>query len=217
MAYKGVIFDLDGTLVNSIEDLADAMNTVLKTHNYPTHDYETYKTFVGSGIKSLVINALPEQLKTNETQIDTCFDAMKRIYSENCTVKTKAYNGIYELLEPLKKKGIKLSILSNKADVLTKKVASHLFPDCFDNVVGLTTEALKKPNPTVALEISKAMGLTPEEIVFVGDSGPDIKTALGAKMLPVGVSWGFRSKASLIKLGASHVLNEPLDLMQLLD
>jgi phosphoglycolate phosphatase len=216
MAYKGVIFDLDGTLVNSIEDLADAMNMVLKSHSYPTYDYETYKTFVGSGIRSLVINALPEQLKTNKAKIDTCFNAMKHIYSENCTIKTKAYDGIYELLEKLKTHDIKLSILSNKADVLTKKVASHLFPDCFDNVHGLTSEKLKKPNSTIALQICKTMHLTPEEIVFIGDSAPDIKTALAANMLPIGVSWGFRSKESLIKIGASQVLNHPLDLIPIL-
>lgn len=215
MTYKGIIFDLDGTLVNSIEDIADAMNSVLQSYNYPLHSYETYQTFVGGGIQSLVVKALPEAHR-NAAEIALCFDAMKTVYGDNCTTKTKAYDGILELLNHLKSREIKMSILSNKADVLTKKVASHLFPDYFDVVAGLTTEALKKPNPAVAINISKTMGIPSEELIFVGDTGVDILTAKNSNMLAIGVSWGFRSKESLIEHGATQVLNHPSELLKIL-
>jgi phosphoglycolate phosphatase len=214
MTYKGIIFDLDGTLVNSIYDIGDAMNTVLEDQGYPTHDYNAYKTFVGSGISSLVIKALTE--KRTEAEINLCFEAMKKVYSVNCTNKTEAYPGIHDLLEKLKTKGIKLSVLSNKADVLTKKVVSHVFSNDFEVVEGLTTEALKKPNPEVALRMSKTMNIAPESIIFVGDSGADIVTAKKANMLAVGVSWGYRTQEDLINNGAAHILNKPLDLLELL-
>lgn len=215
MKYKGIIFDLDGTLVNSIEDIADAMNIMLLSYNYPVHSYETYKKFVGSGLRSLVIKALPEAHRDN-AQINLCFDAMKDIYSNHCTIKTRPYDGVMDLLDQLKLRRIKLSILSNKADVLTKKVASHLFPDYFETVAGLTTEALKKPNPVVALDISKTMGIAPEDLIFIGDTGIDIQTAKNANMLAIGVSWGFRSKEELNKSGAKHILNQPSDLLNIL-
>lgn len=215
MKYKAVIFDLDGTLVNSIEDIADAMNMVLKTHNYPTHSYNNYKTLVGSGIKSLVINALPE-IKRNNAQVDICFNAMMDVYKNLCTNKTKPYPGIVELLNNLKSEKIKLSILSNKADALTKKVVKEIFSGYFNPVLGLKTEANKKPNPIVALEICKSLGVAPEETIFIGDTGIDIQTANNANMLSVGVTWGFRDESELIKNGAKHILQNPLDLLTIL-
>ena len=214
MTYKAIIFDLDGTLVNSIEDIADAMNAVLKKENYPTHTYEIYKTLVGSGIRSLVVNALPEPHR-NALNIDTCFNAMMDVYKNGCTNKTKPYDGITELLNGLKSKPLQLSILSNKADALTKKIASALFLDCFDPVLGLKIEANKKPNPIVALEICSTLKVLPEETIFVGDTGIDIQTANNANMLAVGVSWGFRSEQELIENGAKHILKHPLDLLKL--
>ena len=215
MTYKAVIFDLDGTLVNSIEDLADAMNTVLKNHNYPTHTYETYKTFVGSGIRTLVINALPETQRS-ELQITTCFNAMMAYYSKHCTNKTKPYDGIIELLNNLKSRSLKISVFSNKADALTKKIVSALFPDYFEPVLGLKDEAKKKPNPVVALEICKTLNVRPEETIYIGDTGIDIQTAKNANMFPVGVTWGFRAQKELIDNDAKYILNHPLDLVCIL-
>ena len=215
MTYKAVIFDLDGTLVNSIEDIADAMNTVLRNHNYPTHSYKTYKNLVGSGVKSLVVNALPKNHRS-DLEIDNCLNTMMTIYSERCTTKTQPYSGIIKLLDSLKSKQLKISVFSNKADVLTKKVVSALLPDYFEPVFGLKIEAHKKPNPIVALEICKTLNVLPEETIFVGDTGIDIQTANNANMLAVGVSWGFRDKKELIDHGASHILNHPLDLIDLL-
>lgn len=215
MEFKAVIFDLDGTLVDSLHDIADSMNIVLKNNNFPTHSYEKHQSFIGSGIRSLVHNALPLTHR-NEQQIDCCFNEMVKVYRDNCTCKTKSYHGIIELLDTLISQGIKLSVLSNKADELTKKITQKLFPNCFNPVVGLTVEAHKKPNPLVAIEISKNLGIKTEEIIYVGDTGIDMQTANNANMLAVGVSWGFRSKEELISNGAKHVLDKPLDLLNIL-
>lgn len=215
MKFKGIIFDLDGTLVNSLEDISDAMNKVLTGLNYPTHTYDTYQYFIGSGLRNLVSKALPESNNT-EDQIEICFDCMITEYREMCTLKTKPYEGIKVLLDTLVSKNIKLAVFSNKADELTKKIASEIFPDYFDNAVGLSTEALKKPNPFVAIEISKSWNLKPEEILFVGDSDIDMQTAINANMFPVGVSWGYRTENELKSSGAKIVLSHPMELTEIL-
>lgn len=215
MKFKGVIFDLDGTLVNSLEDISDAMNSVLQDLNYPTHSYDDYQYFIGSGLRNLVSKALPAT-NNDENQIDQCLNLMVEVYRHACTNQTKPYNGIVELLNELISRNIKLSVFSNKADALTKEITAALFPNCFNPIVGLSVESLKKPNPFEALEISKSLGLKPEEMIFVGDSGIDMQTATNANMLAVGVLWGYRPEEELIANGAKHLLNHPLDLIPIL-
>ncbi|MWB94310.1 HAD-IA family hydrolase [Flavobacterium sp. GA093] len=215
MKFKGIIFDLDGTLVNSLEDISDAMNTVLTALNYPTHTYDDYQYFIGSGLRNLVSKALPST-NNSESQIETCFQNMVTQYRDNCTLKTKPYEGILDLLNSLSLKNIKLAIFSNKADELTKKIASEIFPDSFDIPVGLSFENLKKPNPFEAIAIAENWGFNTEEILFVGDSDIDMLTATNAKMFPVGVSWGYRTEKELIATGAQLVINSPLDLIRIL-
>ncbi|GAA4952606.1 HAD family hydrolase [Algibacter agarivorans] len=215
MAFKAVIFDLDGTLVNSIEDLADAMNTSLSNYDFPTHGYDAYQGFIGNGIKSLVTKALPETNRDDQ-QIKRSFAGMMDIYSSNCTNKTKPYDGIIEMLDALKSREIKLCVLSNKEDSFAKEVASALLPNYFESVDGLTIEAHKKPNPIKAIEMSKNLGLKPEDILYVGDTDIDMQTANNANMFAVGVSWGFRSKDVLIANGAKLVIDHPLDLIAIL-
>jgi phosphoglycolate phosphatase len=215
MKFKGVIFDLDGTLVNSLEDIADAMNKVLQDLNYPTHSYKDYQYFIGSGLRNLVGKSLPET-HNDENQIEKCLNLMVAIYRDACTNKTKPYQGIIELLEDLRSRKIKLSVFSNKSDELTKKIVADLFPNYFETAVGLSVEALKKPNPSEAIEISKSLGLKPEEMIFVGDSGIDMQTATNANMHAVGVLWGYRPTNELIANGAKLILNHPLDLIPIL-
>jgi phosphoglycolate phosphatase len=215
MKFKGIIFDLDGTLVNSLEDISDAMNTVLTGLNYPTHTYDAYQYFIGSGLRNTVSMALPALNKT-EDQIEACFQSMVKGYSETCTVKTKPYEGITELLKQLSSANIKMAVFSNKADKLTKKIIAEIFPDYFNAAVGLSTEALKKPNPFEAIEISKKWNLSPEEIIFIGDSDIDMQTAVNANMFPVGVSWGYRTEEELKNSGAKVVINTPLELLSIL-
>ena len=215
MKFKGVIFDLDGTLVNSLEDIADAMNRVLQNFNYPTHSYEDYQYFIGSGLRNLVSKSLPAT-HNDEKNIESCYHLMIEEYRDTCTRKTASYEGITELLDHLISQNIKLSVFSNKADALTKEITTALFPNYFNPIVGLTTESLKKPNPSEALAISKSLELKPEEIIFIGDSGIDMQTATNANMFAVGVLWGYRPKEELIEHGAKQVLSHPLDLLEIL-
>jgi len=215
MKFKGIIFDLDGTLVNSLEDISDAMNIVLTGLDYPTHTYETYQYFIGSGLRNLVSKALPATNNSDE-QIEICFEYMINEYREICTLKTKPYDGIVELLKNLTSQNIKMAVFSNKADELTKKIASEIFPNHFDTAVGLSTEALKKPNPFEAIEISKSWNLSTDEILFVGDSDIDMQTAINAKMYPVGVTWGYRTEEELKASGAKVILNNASELIEIL-
>lgn len=216
MKYKAVIFDLDGTLIDSLEDIADSMNAVLENNNFPTHGYEAYKYFIGNGLKNLVYEALPEN-HNNEEQVNRCFDLMMDIYSENCINKTKPYNGIIELLNELVSLNIKISVLSNKTDDFTKKITRALFPDYFEFITGISEKTPKKPNPAGALQMSNDLGLKPEDIIYIGDTGIDMQTANKASMHAVGVLWGFREKEELVSTGAQNLLNHPLDLIPILN
>jgi phosphoglycolate phosphatase len=217
MNYKGIIFDLDGTLVNSLEDLADSMNVVLESFNFPTHELSAYKYLVGNGIRNLVRKALPDG-SIDEALIDKCYDSMINIYRENCVIKTKTYDGIIELLNELNLRDIKLAVFSNKADELTKKIVMTLLPNFdFEIIMGLSAEEHKKPNPYGALLISDKFGVIPKDIIYVGDSGTDMQTANNAGMTAAGALWGFRTKAELISNGAKFILNTPKDLIQILE
>lgn len=215
MKYKAVIFDLDGTLVNSIFDIADAMNIVLAKRNYQTFDYNTYKTFIGHGVLSLIEKAVP-QTDNNAHVLQACFKDMMSTYSTICTLKTKMYAGILELLEELNHNNIILSVLSNKEDTLTKKVAAKILPSYVQPVIGLTHEHLKKPNPKVLLHLCKTINIEPSDCIYVGDTNVDILVAKNANMHSVGVSWGFRDKADLRKAGADFIINTPQDLLSIL-
>ena len=216
MSFKGIIFDLDGTLLDTIEDIADSMNQVLSENNLPTHDTEAYRLFVGSGIKNLVMKALPESHR-DEATVQAYFQTMYNLYRENCANKTKPYDGITDLLDDLAKRDLKLAILSNKADEMTQQTARALLPAEYFNIIsGLTDEALKKPNPQKALQMSKEMGFDPEEMIYVGDTDVDMQTATNAGMYAVGVLWGFRGEKELRANGAQKLISHPSELLGLL-
>lgn len=214
MKIEGIIFDLDGTLVNSIEDIADSMNVVLENSNYPTHTYAAYETFIGSGIRNLVSKSLPIA-SCNEKEIDRIFDEMFEHYKDNCIHKTAVYPGILLLLEKLQQTNVKMAVLSNKADALTKKVVANKLPPIFAPVIGLTTEELKKPNPEVALNMCKELGLNIKNTLYVGDTSVDVQTAKNAGLVSVAVTWGFRSKESLLKENPDFIIDKPEELMKL--
>lgn len=216
MNYKGVIFDLDGTLVNSLEDIADSMNIILNKHGFPTHNLEAYKHFIGNGLRNLVREALPEGSKS-EALINRCFASMMEEYSNNCLNKTRPYDGIVELLDELTACEMKLSVFSNKVDELTKKVVMTLLPNWnFEVIIGSSADMPRKPNPFGALLISKKLGIVPEDLIYIGDTDVDMKTANSAKMYAVGALWGFRSREELTSNGAKYLLSHPLDLIQIL-
>ena len=213
--YDGVICDLDGTLVDTLEDLADALNRVLRGEQAPGHSLATYKSLVGKGIRDLVGQALPPEKRSAET-VARCYAAMLADYGEHCLVKTRRYDGVAELVGGLRAAGAKLAVFSNKSDELTQRIVRRLFrPDDFEVVVGAQPGVPLKPDPTVALAISERWGITPGRMVFLGDSGIDMLTATAAGMIAVGAAWGFRTKDELVENGASAVLDHPLELLEL--
>lgn len=216
MRFEGVIFDLDGTLVNSLEDIADSMNRVLGEYGFPTHDLEDYKRFVGRGLRNLVSRALPEGAK-DDGLISRCRDSMLEEYGRNFLNKTRPYDGITDLLDELVRRGLKLAVFSNKNDDLTKKLVAALLPDWdFAAVIGSSAEMPEKPDPRGALLISRQSGINPERLIYVGDSDVDMETARNAGMYAVGALWGFRTKEELISNGAEYLLKDPMDLLQIL-
>jgi len=215
LEYDGVICDLDGTLVDTLEDLADAVNRVLSAERAPMHSRATYKLLVGKGIRDLVGQALPAEKRSDET-IARCYERVIADYGEHCLVKTHQYDGVAELVSGLRVAGAKLAVLSNKADELTRRIVTSLFgPVDFDVVMGAQPGLPLKPDPTVALLVSARLGVAPSRMVFLGDSGIDMLTATAAGMIAVGAAWGFRTKDELVENGASVVLDHPLELLEL--
>ena len=214
---KAVIFDLDGTLLNTLADLGDATNSVLRELGLPVHDYDAYKIFIGNGMKMLVTRALPRERRQEET-IQSALAAMEEIYSRNWKNKTRAYEGVEDLLNEIAGRGLPIAVLSNKPDVLTKQTVQSFFPDCrFMAVRGARDGIPKKPDPTTALEIAGEMGCPPEDICYLGDTGTDMQTARRAGMFPVGALWGFRSAEELKEHGAEHLIRHPPELLAFLE
>ena len=213
MEFKAVIFDLDGTLLDTLADLSDATNSVLRNFGYPEHDQQTIKAFVGNGLCALMTRALPESQR-NEENIQRCFEMLKSAYANCWTNKTHPYAGIPALLQGLIDKDIAIAILSNKADEATQQiVAKILFRWRFDVIQGAKAGSPPKPDPTTALLIAGRLGLSPQEIIFLGDTSIDMQTADAAGMYGIGALWGFRSADEMISGGARMLVRKPHDLM----
>ena len=213
MNIKGIVFDLDGTLADSVIDIAESMNFVLKEQNIPVHEIDAYKQFAGNGIRKLVERALPEDLRSGETYTRN-LNKMLEVYGENCINKTKLFPGVPDLLNQLQEKEIKIAVFSNKLDDLTQKVVKVLLAKWnVAFVTGISSTVKRKPNPQGALLAAEKMGLSPSEIIFVGDSGVDMETAKNAGMTGVGVLWGFRSAEELKANGAKAIISEATDLI----
>ncbi len=215
MQYKGIIFDLDGTLFNSIDDIADAVNTNLVEAGLNPHPVENYIAWIGNGAYKLVERALPEKFH-NEEQIRFYLDKFLETYNKNWNVKSKIYDGIPEVLDYLSHEGIMLSILSNKPHLLTLKIADYYFQKWnFKSVFGQREGIPKKPDPQAAIEIAGLCGMKVDEFIYVGDSKTDMKTALAAGMLPIGVTWGYGTIQSIKEAGATYIIKNPIELIQL--
>jgi len=214
--FKAVIFDLDGTLVNSLHDIADSMNRVLAAKGFTTYDYDSYRYFIGRGLRNLVGKTLSEEQRTEEN-ITELYAELLEDYKQNLLQKTVLYKGISDLLEALKERGLKMAIFSNKADNFTRKIAHELMSSWkMDYVLGSKEDIPRKPDPTGALMICKILGVFPDEVLYVGDTSVDMNTATAAGFYPVGVTWGFRSKEELLDSGAKAIIDEPLELLDLL-
>jgi len=216
MKYKAIIFDLDGTLLNTLDDLGNAMNRVLSDMGFPIHAIDEYRSFIGDGVEKLIKRALPEKNR-NEVTVHTCIEAFLEDYKKNRNVNTRPYEGISELLDALKERGLKMAVLSNKPHDTTSLCVAELLPRWrFDAVLGHRDRTPHKPDPAGALEISKHLNIPPGEFLFLGDSGVDMETAIAAGMFPVGVLWGFRDAEELRKSGAQALISHPLEVLNLL-
>ncbi len=216
MRFEAVIFDLDGTLLDTVDDIGAAANRVLSKKGFPTHSVASYYQFIGEGVKILFSRALPEG-KRNEYLIADCLKEFIEDYSHNYDVKSKPYEGIPELLDALNKRGIKLAILSNKPDPLTQDCVTSLLPDWdFEVVFGHRASVPRKPDPQGALEIAAKLTIPPANFLFLGDTPIDMNTAESAGMFAVGAGWGFRPAKELKENGARAVIAKPIQLLELL-
>ncbi len=216
MRYKAVLFDLDGTLLDTLDDLAMAANRVLTSRKLPVHPVEAYRYFVGDGIRILVERILPAELRQPEI-IDTAVTAFQEEYAKNWHDQSAPYPGIDRMLDRLTAEGLRLSILSNKPDAFTRLCVQRLLPRwTFDPLFGQRQGMPKKPDPAAALEIAGRLGLSPVEILYVGDTAVDMHTARAAGMDVVGVLWGFRTAEELQGAGAHCLIASPEELLPLL-
>jgi len=213
---RAVLFDLDGTLLNTISDLADSMNTVLNNAGLPIHNTEAYKYFVGKGMKNLTYKALPVDYRTDD-RIEKYEKELLEEYEKRWDIKTKPYDGIGKMLDMLVCYGIRMSVLSNKTDQFTKKTVKRFLSAWkFEYVFGEREGIPKKPDPMSAIEIAGLMNLNTEDFIYLGDSETDMRTARAAGMYPVGAGWGFRKIKELISSGAKKIINRPEELEDIL-
>ncbi len=209
---KAVIFDLDGTLLNTLDDLADSTNYALSKFGYPTRTIEEVRQFVGNGVAKLIERAIPEG--KNNPNFEKCLAIFKENYAQNMYNKTAPYNGIIEMLSNLKSKGIKIAVVSNKFDLAVKELCKKYFEEFIDFAAG-ENEAQgikKKPAPDTVISVLNEFNFAPEDAVYVGDSDVDIMTAKNSKMPCISVTWGFRDEKFLLENGATILINAPSEI-----
>ena len=210
---KAVLFDLDGTLVNSLSDLAASTNFALTKFGFPTHETKKYKYFVGDGMAKLIERALPEDKRDMET-INTTLDIFMEHYRAHYVDETVPYDGILELLDKLT--GVKKAVISNKADEMVIPLTKKLLGDRFDIVCGKREGYPTKPDPTLTLEIIEKLGVASNECIFVGDSGMDMAVAKNSGCVALGVLWGFRSEEELLLNGADYIAKKPAEILEII-
>jgi len=212
--FKALLFDLDGTLLDTLEDLAESMNMVLRTMHCPTHAVAAYRYFVGDGMKTLALRVLPPD-RQDQHSINLCLKGMASEYGRRWHEKTRLYKGIPQLLTALQESGLRLTILSNKPDDFTKNCVKYFLSRwSFAAVEGAKSGVPKKPDPAGALTIAQALKLEPEEFLYLGDTNTDMQTASSAGMYPAGALWGFRTAPELKNSGAKLLLKSPEELLK---
>jgi phosphoglycolate phosphatase len=217
MRFKAVIFDLDGTLLDTLEDLADSTNAALTDMGFPAHPVDAYRYFVGDGARVLAERALPQD-KCNDATIQACHEKTRAEYAKRWDNKTRPYPGIKSMLAELAKRRIKMAVLSNKPHNFTElTVARFLGGFAFDCVLGVQEGIAKKPDAGGALKMAGNLALRPEEFIYVGDTNTDMLTANAAGMYAAGALWGFRTAKELLESGAMALIEKPLDVLVFFD
>lgn len=213
--YDAIIFDLDGTILNTLGTYTHLMNIILKENNLPIHSSEMFKSFIGNGAKNFVTKSIPKEKRTEEF-IDKLLDNFNRLYETNYKITSIPYKNIVELLKKLESQNIKLSVLSNKLHHLTRKCVSHFFEDVdFKYVLGQSNK-YKKPKPNGVLDIITKLNIPLNKIVLIGDTEVDIKTAKNAGIDSIAVTWGFRQKSNLSLSSPSYIVDNIKQLEKLL-
>jgi phosphoglycolate phosphatase len=218
MKFRAVIFDLDGTLLDTIEDLTDSMNASLAQMGYPTKTVAECKILVGDGLGTFISRSLPPSCADDPEAARRLRELIRTEYRKRNADKTRPYPGIREMLASLGRKGIPLAILSNKPHDSTREVVEKYFPDVdFRFVFGAREDVPVKPHPEGALAIARMLDVSPAEVLYVGDTNTDMQTASAAGMFAAGVLWGFRTADELKKNGARVLIAEPMELCDLVD
>lgn len=213
---KAVIFDLDGTLLNTVEDIMDSCNAGLAVFGFPPHGLKDYNLFIGDGIEELVRRSLPEDQR-HDAMVSDCLAAVRAEYKRRWHDKTKPYEGAQEMLAGLYDTGVPMAIFSNKPHDFTEDTVNFYFPDVpFAFVLGAKDENPKKPDPWGAFFIAEKLGIPPGDFAYLGDTHTDIETAKAASMLAVGAEWGFRGKEELVLAGADVTIPAPGDFIGLI-
>ena len=216
MKFKSVIFDLDGTLINTLEDITNSLNIVLEMNDLPAVTMDECRRDVGWGLQYLIEHSINSH-DINDELVERCVSRMKSVYKDNLLVKTKPYEGVPEMLSAIAKRNIPFSVLSNKEEGLTVKICAGLFPEgLFTTVKGGRNDIPRKPDPTRALEIAEIMNCAPSDVLYVGDSGVDMHTACNAGMFAAGVLWGYRDAEVIKNAGAKILIQKPEEILELL-
>ncbi|MBR3969047.1 MAG: HAD family hydrolase [Clostridia bacterium] len=213
---KAVLFDLDGTLADSLIDLADGVNRAIAQKGFPTHEVEAFKYFVGDGIPKMIERALPQEHRDSDT-INEIKDIFLPYYALHYADNTYAYEGMPELVNTLKSKGFIVAVVTNKEQHMANEVVTSLYSDVFDLIFGKRDGIPAKPDPTAALMAMEELGVKPEECVFIGDSGMDVATAVNSGAVPVGELWGFRKEDELLANGAKYIIRKPQELLTIIE
>ncbi|MFP4072004.1 MAG: HAD family hydrolase [Desulfovibrionales bacterium] len=211
--FKAVLFDLDGTLLDTLKDMADSMNRVLRENGFPEHPVDNYRFYVGDGSWKLVFRALPEEHRDDAT-VERCLEAYKTVYAQHWAVATRPYPGVAAMLDGLAGQGVKTAVFTNKYQGFAEQTIERFLPgNALHPVVGIKDGTPHKPDPLGALAAAKTLGFAPGEFLYLGDSGVDMLTATRAGMYPVGALWGFRPEQELRENGAQTLIRRPEEML----
>ena len=214
MKYKLAIFDMDGTILDTLDDLADSLNHILRSEHYPERTIDEVRNFVGNGIRKLIERALPEH--TTQEEIQRIFELFLPYYQEHNAIKTKPYDGVLSLLKELRAAGIATAVVSNKADTAVQELCRVYFPDLFDFSIGEKSGLRRKPAPDAVYATLDALHFFKSEAVYIGDSEVDLATARNSGLDCIAVSWGFRDDAFLKAQGADCIVNAPEQILDIM-
>ena len=214
MRYKLAVFDMDGTILNTLEDLADSTNYALKANGLPERTIDEVRRFVGNGIRLLIERAVPTD--TDKELTDKVFDTFKEYYKTHCAVKTRPYDGIKDVLLELRKTGCLTAVVSNKADFAVQDLCKDYFDNLFDFAIGEREGIKKKPAPDSVFEVLTKLNVEKADAVYIGDSDVDFATSVNAGMDVIMVGWGFRDAEFLREKGVKRIIKQPSEILDII-